>query len=47
MKGARESPSLISAEILPTVNSDLVVRSVPQNELLETLSCPADELSFF
>jgi len=47
MKGARESPSLISGKTLPTVNSDLVVHSVSENELLEAFSRPADEGSFF
>jgi len=47
MKGARESPSLINEETLPTVNTDLVVRSVSENKLSKTLSCPADMSSFF
>jgi len=47
MKGARESPFLIVARTLPTVNSDLVVRSVAENKLPETLSRPADVGSFF
>lgn len=48
MKGTRESPSLIVAlGRLPTVNSDLVVRSVAENELLETLSRMANVGSFF
>jgi len=44
---ARESPSLINARTLPAVNSDLVVRSVPQNELPETFTRTADVGSFF
>jgi len=47
MKGARESPSLIASKTLPTVNSDLVVHSVAENELLEAFSRPANVGSFF
>jgi hypothetical protein len=47
MKGARESPSLMVNKTLPTVNSDLIVRSIAENKLLETLSCPADAGGFF
>ena len=40
-------PFLIAVRNLPTVNSDLVVRSVPENELLEAFSRSADVGSFF
>jgi hypothetical protein len=47
MKGARESPSLISDKTLPTAKTNLVVRSVTENELLETLSRSAYVGGFF
>lgn len=47
MKGTRERPSLIKAETLPTVNSNLVVFAVPKDKLPETLSRPADVARFF
>jgi len=47
MKGTRESPSLIDFKILPTVNSDLVVRSVAENKLPETFTRPANVGGFF
>jgi len=42
MERTRESPSLIAVNILPAVNSDLVVRSVAENELPETFTRTAD-----
>lgn len=46
MKGTRESPSLIAVKISPAVNSDLVVLTVPENELPEAFSRSADVGSF-
>ena len=47
MEVARESPSLIDVRTLPAVKSNLVVRSVPQNELTETFTRTADVGGFF
>ena len=47
MKGTRERPSLIKAETLPTVNSDLVVFAIAKDKLPETLSRPANMGCFF
>ena len=44
---ARESPSLIVVKILPTANTDLVVRSVSENKLPEAFTRPANVGGFF